>query len=202
MDDQTRVVLVIASRLLSYPTDAEAIRNERNEMEDWIRTDIKSRKLKSTLSRIISDLYAMPIWELRELYVDTFDLKEKAGLYLTAHELGDSRKRGIALIELQQLIIQAGFVSHEDELADYMPMLYELLALSENNEPMEQLMQRLAVATERIREHLIEDNPYRSLFAVLMDYVFEQPLPQMLEKLEQGREQPDLGTMPYPLMYM
>lgn len=49
----------------------------------------------------IAPLFKMPLLELQEHYVETFDYKDKTGLYLTAHELGDSRKRGAALIKLQ-----------------------------------------------------------------------------------------------------
>ena len=60
---------------------------------------------KEVLKRI-DPLFEMSEKELQELYVETFDYKEKTNLYLTAHELGDSRKRGAALIKLQKLICE------------------------------------------------------------------------------------------------
>ncbi|WP_232699252.1 nitrate reductase molybdenum cofactor assembly chaperone [Brevibacillus daliensis] len=199
MDDQTRIVLAIASRILSYPT--EAFKSEQADIEAVIREDISSKPLRKTLAQAVAPIYDKSKWRIMEHYVETFDLKEKAGLYLTAHELGDSRKRGIALIELRRMIREAGFECGDDELADYIPMLYELLAHSEESEPMEQLRQRLSFATQRIRRHLAEDNPYKPFFSILMEAVFKELSPQDMEKLEQGREKPDLDTMPYPLMY-
>lgn len=72
---------------------------------------------------------SVPPEELREIYVWTFDWKEKTRLYLTAHELGDSRERRAALILLQHIVRDAGFMMPSGELCDFIPLLYELLAV-------------------------------------------------------------------------
>jgi nitrate reductase delta subunit len=199
MDEQTRVILAIASRVLSYPADERRV--EHNEIMDAIKEVMESEQLRQQLNHAIQPIYRIPLQIIKELYVETFDLKEKVGLYLTAHELGDSRKRGMELIELQTLIQNSGFWYRMDELADYIPMLYELLAHSEENETTRRLRLRLSVATERIRKNLPDDNLYKPIFSLLMNVVFEQPTTEDLEKLEQGREKADLDPMPFPLMY-
>ena len=199
MDEQSRIVLAIASRVLSYPTDM--YRQDQAQITEAIRDDIDSESLQNKLTKAIHPLYQLPLPMIKQLYVETFDLKEKAGLYLTAHELGDSRKRGMELIALQNMIQNAGFFYQVDELADYIPMLYEFVAISENSEIIEQVVLRLSIATERIRKFLYDDNLYKPLFSLLMDEVFEQPSAEDLEKLELAREKPDLDPMPYPLMY-
>lgn len=199
MDEQSRVVLAIASRVLSYPDDER--NHELTDILDAIREELESEQLRQKLNFAIKPLYQIPIQHLKELYVETFDLKEKVGLYLTAHELGDSRKRGMELIELQSMIQSCGFLYRIDELADYIPMLYEFLAASGESEAVERLSVRLSLVTERIRKNLADDNLYKPIVSVLMDEVFEQPSEEDLEKLEQSREKADLDPMPYPLMY-
>jgi len=199
MDEQTRVILAIASRLLSYPTDER--RSEHNDIMEAIREDLESELLRQQLKHAIQPIYRIPLQMIKELYVETFDLKEMVGLYLTAHELGDSRKRGMELIELQNLIQNGGFWYRMDELADYIPMLYEFLAATEADEATERLGVRLSVVTERIRKFLPDENLYKLIFDTLMEDVFEQPSAEDLEKIELNREKPDLDQMPYPLMY-
>lgn len=199
MDLEMRTILAAASRLLSYPAAQDD--GERDAIETDLRSGIVSAELRGQLAAIADALYNHPLRRRMELYVDTFDLKEKAGLYLTAHELGDSRKRGIALIELREIIREAGFACGSEELSDHMPMLYELAAQADDSEPIGRLRQRLAFATQRVRSHLPADNPYRPLFSLLMEHIFAELPPEEMEKLEQGRERPDLDAMPYPLMY-
>ncbi|MCC2685506.1 MAG: nitrate reductase, partial [Paenibacillaceae bacterium] len=126
-----------------------------------------------------------------------------AGLYLTAHELGDSRKRGVELIELQNLIQNAGYLYRADEISDYIPLLYEFLAVADGLEPSaaENLHYRLGLVTARIQQFLYDDNVFKLLFTFLMENVFETPTPEELERLEKQREKPDMDPMPYPLMY-
>lgn len=45
------------------------------------------------------------------------------------------------------------------ELCDFIPLLYELLAVRSDNVHVRALELRLAAATERIRKHLSEDSP-------------------------------------------
>lgn len=204
MEQQTRILLAIAARVLSYPS--EDYKQELVELEEAIATDLDhggtaNEALQRSLLKAIRPLYQLPLQLIREHYVQTFDLKERTGLYLTAHELGDSRKRGMALIELQNLIMDAGFSFRNDELADYMPLLFEFVAASEQDDVTGKLYMRLSLATERIRQHLTDDNLYKPIVIILMDHVFEKPTTEAIELLEKAREKPDLDPMPYPLMY-
>src|SRR5690606_39737501 len=49
---------------------------------------------RMAVTAAIRELGGLSLREVREAYVGAFDLKDRTGLYLTAHELGDSRKRG------------------------------------------------------------------------------------------------------------
>ncbi|MDP4084845.1 MAG: nitrate reductase molybdenum cofactor assembly chaperone [Bacillota bacterium] len=196
MHEQQAAILVIASRVLGYPE--ETFHQDLTEIEESIQ-EFPGDLCEAILGSIMP-LKTTLLKDLRETYVATFDLKKNVGLYLTAHELGDSPKRGAALIWLQKTINQAGFDRIDNELADYMPMLYELLAISPIRDQ-ERMVRRLAAATHRILIHLPQENPYYGIFKNLMSFVFPTPTAEEIQKLEQDREEADLEPMPYPIMY-
>jgi nitrate reductase delta subunit len=99
------------------------------------------------------------------------------------------------------LINEAGFDRLDGELADYIPMLYEFLAVAQENPAVERLKRRLAAATFRISENIEEKNPYALVFKRLMMDVFLAPSVEELENLKKERETADLEELPYPLMY-
>jgi nitrate reductase molybdenum cofactor assembly chaperone NarJ/NarW len=198
MDEQKTKILTIASHLLSYPN--EAFLDELSEICEMIEAESFSDDIKGALTNAIAPLSEKSLRELKETFVDTFDLKKNLGLYLTAHELGDSPKRGAALIRLQKMINTAGFERVDDELADYIPMLLEFMAVASFPDE-ERLQNRLAAALQRILDYMVEDNPYIGIFSVLMTFVFEIPTTEEMKKLELDREEADLEPMPYPIMY-
>lgn len=198
MNHDKRTILMMCSHLLGYPS--EKFIEEHKELEAVL---LKEGSL--TVKQHIVDAYA-PLNQLsrqkqQEVYVETFDLTSALGLYLTAHEYGDSTKRGAALIKLQKLVNQAGFERVEGELADYMPMLLELLAVTNHTSEHQRLMKRMAVAVQRMVNSIDLDNPYAGILQLLMKFVFPNPTKQEIEKLEFTREEADLETLPYPIMY-
>ena len=196
MEAYSSELLIIASRLLSYPTgeDNQAVIDVVNGMECPPET-------KKNVMNAVDTIYLIPLKELQEIYVNTFDLKAKVGLYLSAHEFGDSPKRGAALIKLQKIINEAGYNRVDGELADYIPMLYEFVAIVADDTNKERLINRLACVTQRILNNLPEESPYYLILSVLMQYVFEPPTKEDLIKMEQEREEADLEELPYPIMY-
>lgn len=199
MEDQKRAVLAIASRLLSYPSDNAV--DEQMLINECIKENIDSVELKLKLAVASSSVLDFPEQERKEIYVATFDLKSKLGLYLTAHEFGDSSKRGGALIQLQKIISKAGFERTDGELADYIPMLFEFLVVTPDSPDNDRLVRRLAVAVQRMRNSISGDNPYAVILFVLMEFFFQEPTKDEIEKLEFEREEADLEEMPYPIMY-
>lgn len=199
MDEQKRAVLAIASRLLSYPSGNA--KEEQMVINECIKENIHSNALKLKLATGCSAILDLSDQERKETYVATFDLKSKLGMYLTAHEFGDSNKRGGALIQMQKIISKAGFERIDDELADYIPMLFELLVASPDIPENERLIRRLAVAIQRMRDSISGDNPYAVILFVLMEFVFPEPTKEEIDRLEFEREEADLEEMPYPIMY-
>lgn len=188
--------LVIVSRLLDYPQ--AGLFAEWPELEFHLAHSVPA-KLASGLRDGTNRLLKRQ--DLPEIYVQTFDFNEKTCLYLTAHEFGESRKRGAALIELQQLVREFGFEAAGNELADYIPLLLELLAAAPSGEKKEWLKKRLSYAIYRIIDHLPKENPYYFLFEWMTKFAFKAPDKNEKEYLERLWEGPDLDPLPYPLFY-
>jgi len=199
MKIETAELLILVARFLDYP-DQEFF-EERSDFESYVKNNLSSSEWAADFVTKVKPLFELEQKDLQELYVDTFDYKEKSGLYLTAQELGDSRKRGMALIQLQKLISELGFEKADEELADYIPMLLELLAVAPENEQVDVLKRRLAYAIHRIVNHLPSSNPYHAILETLMLHVFEAPKSEEIKQLESAWEDADLDPLPYPMLY-
>ncbi|WP_066255058.1 nitrate reductase molybdenum cofactor assembly chaperone [Neobacillus drentensis] len=199
MTNESSALLVIMSRILEYPNDE--FFEERPIIEKFVNEQIHIEAQRMEILERIAPLFEMGQKKLQELYVETFDYKEKTSLYLTAHELGDSRKRGAALIKLQKLICEAGFEYEGKELADYIPMLLELLAVAPGEENIIRLTRRLSYAIHRLLNNLPGSNPYHNAIDLLMMFVFTAPEKEEIAFLENEREEADLDELPYPVMY-
>lgn len=196
MDQQQKTILLIASRLLSYP---EGVLDEQS-LDEFIDMHMKSEEIKGELKVAYAPLVRLPLLLHKELYVETFDLRSKTGLYLTAHELGDSPKRGAALLRLKNMLRRSGLDHIEEELADYLPLLFEYLAVSEELEEHERLIRRIGTALKRIYDN-IDDKSYAQLIQLLIKYVFPTPSEEEMKRMAFEREEADLENMPYPIMY-
>ncbi|MFS0862909.1 nitrate reductase molybdenum cofactor assembly chaperone [Fredinandcohnia sp. 179-A 10B2 NHS] len=199
MNNESKAIAVIMSRVLDYPT--QELLEGYQDIEEFVTEQVSSIRMRNEILERVKPLFEYSLLDLQQLYVDTFDYKDKTGLYLTAHELGDSRKRGAALIKLQKLICEAGFEYEGQEIVDYIPMLLELLAHAPEGENFERLSRRLAFAIHRILKHLPESNPYQRAVDLLMMFVFEAPETEEILILENEREEADLEELPYPMMY-
>jgi nitrate reductase delta subunit len=63
-------------------------------------------------------------------YVETFDLRRRASLYLTYYAHGDTRERGMALLRLKKLYRAAGLPMDSHELPDHLAVMLAFAALA------------------------------------------------------------------------
>jgi len=198
MKKEEQALLILSARALSYPTEQWKIKmKEMNEVIEEIFPKRKGQRI----TNMYAPLLRTDIRELQRIYVETFDLKSNLGLYLTAYELGDSNRRGAALIKLQKIINVHGFERDGSELADYIPMLLEFLAVAPKNEETKRLWKRMSVAVSYMTEKIDRENPYAQILEILKTYVFPVPSKEEVMLLELGREKADLEELPYPIMY-
>jgi len=80
------------------------------------------------LLRFLWHLGERPATELAASYVETFDHRKRCCLFLTYYAHGDTRNRGMALLELKQTYAAAGLRLSDEELPDHLAVVLEYAA--------------------------------------------------------------------------
>ncbi|MDO5533781.1 MAG: nitrate reductase molybdenum cofactor assembly chaperone [Propionibacteriaceae bacterium] len=111
----------LVSLLLSYPDDRllgllPSIREAAGRLPDAVGVPLR---------RLADHLAECDVQSLRTAYVDTFDTTRKCALHLTYYAHGDTRKRGIALVQFKQAFRRAGLEVTDDELPDHLSVVLE-----------------------------------------------------------------------------
>jgi nitrate reductase delta subunit len=117
----------LASVLLQYPTIA--LFDGLGHL-DTVTAGIGQRAVREPLRRFLAWLGATPPTQVAQHYVETFDLRRRCALYLTYYRYGDTRRRGMAMLEYKAAYRAAGFEPSEAELPDYLPLVLDFAALS------------------------------------------------------------------------
>lgn len=117
------------SILLSYP-DLKL----KNNIDD-VYTIIEKENILSSdnilkIKTLIDFIKNNNLTYLKEYYVSIFDRKKDFSLYLFEHIHGDSRERGMAMIDLMELYKKSNFLIYKKtELPDYLPLFLEYLSV-------------------------------------------------------------------------
>ena len=188
--------LKMASILLSYPD------------ESFSQTlDGLSQLCKETSDGLalaaVDALRTLPLPALARCYVAAFDMRQSTALYLTAHELGDSRERGEALLQIHALLKSAALEPREGELPDYLPLLLEFIAEKPAGMPVSDLEARMATVCLSIHERLEEGHPYRKVFGLIQGCLGNSRAGQRTAQKSPSKpaNELDLDNLPYPLVY-
>jgi nitrate reductase molybdenum cofactor assembly chaperone NarJ/NarW len=154
----------LLSVLLRYPD--ERLLDARAEVAAAVEALPESQQRRS-LQRFVAYLAAGSPRELEQVFVETFDLRRRASLYLTYYVHGDTRKRGIALLRLKRLYAAAGLELTCGELPDYLPLMLEFAALAPADAG-QTLLREHRPALELLRRSLRDaDSPYADLLDAL-----------------------------------
>ena len=121
----------LASVLLQYPTMALF------DGLDYLDATAagSSRSSREPFCRFLAWLRVTPPAEVAQHYVETFDLRRRCALYLTYYRHGDTRRRGMAMLEFKAAYRAAGFEpltrdgEAGGELPDYLPLVLDFAAL-------------------------------------------------------------------------
>jgi nitrate reductase delta subunit len=111
----------ILSLLVDYPTD-ELV--GRRALLEAAATNLPPA-VREPVCRFLAVLGTVPVGELQREYVETFDLTRRCCLYLTYFAHGDTRKRGLALVQVKQAYRRAGVEFTADELPDHLSVVLE-----------------------------------------------------------------------------
>jgi len=125
--EQLTIAWQSASLLVSYPD--EQLMSQLDLLGEAART--LPDEVGGPLTRTIGHLRATGLNELAEDYVATFDNRRRCCLFLTYFAHGDTRKRGVALLEFKQAYARAGLRLTEEELPDHLAVLLEFGATTD-----------------------------------------------------------------------
>lgn len=139
------------------------------------------------LHAFVDAIEAVPLRELQDEYVATFDFDRRASLYLTYHVHGDRRQRGLELVRMKRRFLEAGFELAENELPDYLPALLEFASLApQGAQPLSELRPSLELVRARLHER-------ESRYAPLLDVLVEALPPLTRAQEERARRLAEEG---------
>jgi nitrate reductase delta subunit len=120
-DRDLAVTWQVVSVLLDYPTEQW---HERLPVLGEAVASLPS-PVREPLQAFLRTASATPVGELQRDYVETFDVTRRCCLYLTYFAHGDTRKRGLALVQFKQAYRRAGVELEADELPDHLAVVLE-----------------------------------------------------------------------------
>ena len=122
-----RTAWQVISLLLDYPRD------EVVGLVPDLRAAIDTlpAEVGAPLVRLLDDLDHTPLADVQSQYVATFDTTRRCALHLTYYAYGDTRKRGIALVQFKQAYRRGGLEVTDDELPDHLSVVLEFGACAD-----------------------------------------------------------------------
>jgi len=190
----------VVSLLLEYPT--EELLGHRPLVADAV-ADLPS-PVREPLARFLTTLGTAPLGQLQRDYVETFDVTRRCCLYLTYFAHGDTRKRGLALVQFKQAYRKAGVEFEAAELPDHLSVVLEFGA-SYDAETAWRLLNDHRAGIEMLRIALAEKgSPWHDLMLALVATLPElkgEDQDKMLALIAQGppAEEVGLDLQPYAL---
>lgn len=127
VDEPTRRLYQAISMLLDYP-DAELI--DRLPLLRRVVSECAAAGVRSAerLVPLLDWLGTVELTAAQSAYVETFDQRRRCCLHLTYYGHGDTRRRGMALLDLKQVYLACGADLAETELPDHLCVLLEFTA--------------------------------------------------------------------------
>lgn len=165
--DRTRRLLAAGSMLLAYPDQAtlDRVPLVRDHLADLPAAS------RDPLAAALDWLGTVRLIEAQEHYVEIFDRRRKACLYLTYFLNGDTRGRGMALVGFKQAYQEVGFTIGDGELPDFLPVVLEFGAIGDLDVALE-LLGRHRAGLELLHHALAEfASPYADVVAALLPVV-------------------------------
>lgn len=138
---------------------------------------------RAALRPLFAELAATDLMELQERYVLLFDRTRSLSLHLFEHVHGESRDRGQAMVDLQNVYAQAGFAIGCAELPDYLPLFLEYgaqLAPDEARALLAEAAHVLQALGARLRQ---KNSHYAAVLAALVAIAGAEPSAQAMAAL-------------------
>ncbi|MEG1521013.1 MAG: nitrate reductase molybdenum cofactor assembly chaperone [Bacteroidales bacterium] len=158
----------ILSILLDYPTE-DTVKVLPSVMPILEEEKLLNRVSLRNMLSFLENVEKQDLLEWKEKYTSQFDYAAATSLYLFDHVYGDSKKRGMAMVDLKQLYASEGMEISSGELPDYLPVLLEFIANSQTHEQGADLLAETGHVLKKIETNLKEGNsPYSYLISILI----------------------------------
>ena len=183
-------ILKLLGVLLAYP--AEPMIAALPELQALIDADNGfPGKQKKDLLQLVSELAENDLLLSQENYVDIFDRGRATSLHLFEHVHGESRDRGMAMVDLQRMYDAAGLTLKPGELPDYLPVVLEYLSNRSEAEARD-MLEDCGHILRKIGDALAErESRYSAIFAALL-LLANEPGLTPADKREPIREEKSL----------
>jgi nitrate reductase molybdenum cofactor assembly chaperone NarJ/NarW len=186
----------VASLLLGYPDE---LLLDRLPMLRAATAPLPAH-LARPLGRFLDHFETTPLTELQTEYVETFDLRRRCSLYLTYYAFGDTRKRGMALLQFKHLYGRAGMHLADGELPDHLAVVLEFAATGDAARG-ERLLTEHRAGLELIRLALEERHspwaPVLQAVSTTLPPVDAESRAAVLRLAQQGPPTEEVGLDPY-----
>ncbi len=150
----------LVSLLLRYPD--EDIKQVVKEID---LADIDDENI----AKVINYYKETDLFEIQQEYVKSFDLNEKASLYLTYHKFRDDPKRGNYLARLVEYYREKGFEFIDNELPDFLPVVLEFVSYIDEETGIK-VLQAFSKELNHIYDGLVKTE---SKFTPLIEFILE-----------------------------
>lgn len=189
----------VVSLLLDYP---DAVLVERVPMLREVVATLPEAQ-REPLVEVLDTLERVDLGTLQREYVDTFDVTRRCSLHLTYFTNGDTRRRGVALVEFKQAYRRAGVEFDQDtELPDHLCVVLEFGAV-EDWATAWHLLSRHRVGIEVLRAGLAQrSSPWLPALEALRSTLPEldgDDETALLRLVAEGPPQEDVGLEPYAI---
>lgn len=200
-DEQLRLTWQAVSLLLDYPgADSATHRSTIRSVLPQLPASV-STPLGSFLDFADAAAAADPS-TLEQGYVETFDYTRRNCLYLTYFAYGDTRRRGVVLVQFKQAYRKAGADFEADELPDHLGVVLEFGA-TVDQETAWKLLGDYRAGVEMLRISLQDKNsPWAQVLVALcatLPPLGEDEATEVARLIEQGPPAEDVGLDGYAL---
>lgn len=120
-----QVAWAITSHLLAYPDDEVLERLPLLREATSVLPDVHAMRIESFITNLESANIMGRLADIQQEYVDTFDTRRRSALYLTYFAHGDTRRRGMAILDIKEALSAAGVSASEQELPDHLSVILE-----------------------------------------------------------------------------
>ena len=155
------------SIFLSYPSSN--LKDDIDYIDDVIKNEkINLKENTEPFGDFLTFVKKNNVLFLQEHYVSIFDRRKECSLYIFEHIHGDSRERGMAMIDLLNLYKKSNFIiANKSELPDHIPVFLEYLSLlpdKKANLLLGEIINIVSVISKRLKKLNTE---YHKAFTIL-----------------------------------